>query len=90
MEDFAAGRLQVLISTTVVEVGIDVPNASVMLIENAERFGLSQLISSADGSAGVRSSRPASWFPAIGGKKTAGGWRSCAAPRMVLSLLRKI
>lgn len=43
MEDFAAGRLQVLISTTVVEVGIDVPNASVMLIENAERFGLSQL-----------------------------------------------
>ncbi len=43
MEDFASGRLQALIATTVVEVGIDVPNASVMLIENAERFGLSQL-----------------------------------------------
>jgi ATP-dependent DNA helicase RecG len=43
MRAFAAGELDVLVSTTVVEVGIDVPNASVMLIEHAERFGLSQL-----------------------------------------------
>lgn len=43
MNDFAEGRLQVLISTTVVEVGVNVPNATVMIIENAERFGLSQL-----------------------------------------------
>jgi ATP-dependent DNA helicase RecG len=43
MKDFASGRLQVLVATTVIEVGVDVPEATLMIVENAERMGLAQL-----------------------------------------------
>jgi ATP-dependent DNA helicase RecG len=57
MRAFAAGEIQILVSTTVVEVGIDVANATVMIVEHAERFGLHSCISCAGASVAVPNSR---------------------------------
>ena len=48
MQDFVAGNLNILVSTTVIEVGVDVSNASLMVIRHAERFGLSRLTNCGD------------------------------------------
>jgi len=68
LRDFASGRLPVLVSTTVVEVGVDVPEATLMIVENAEVFGLAQL-HQLRGRVG-RSTRP-SWCALIAGKDAA-------------------
>jgi len=54
MREFRAGTIDVLVATTVIEVGVDVANASVMVIEDADRFGLSQLHQIADASGAGR------------------------------------
>jgi ATP-dependent DNA helicase RecG len=70
MEAFRTGRLQVLLATSVVEVGVDVPNATVMLIENADQFGLAQL-HQLRGRVGRGAEE--SWCILVAGRKTPGG-----------------
>jgi ATP-dependent DNA helicase RecG len=66
MERFRSGKITVLVSTTVVEVGLDVPEASVMVVEGAERFGLATL-HQLRGRIGRATSRPRAWFICIAG-----------------------
>ena len=76
MEDFRRGDTQVLVATTVIEVGVDVPNATVMVIEDADRFGIAQL-HQLRGRVGRGSDR--SWCFLLGGTTTPEGDERLAA-----------
>ncbi len=82
MARFSTGQSQLLVATTVIEVGVDVPAATIMVIEHAERFGLSQLHQLRAASAGATSVRPAYCFTARrSAKPPRPGSPSCATPR---------
>ena len=90
MRRFAAGETRLLVSTTVIEVGVDVPEATVMVIEHAERFGLRSFTSCAGASAAAAASRPASCSTARrSARPPRRGSRSCARPKTAFASPRK-
>ena len=90
MRAFSRGELDLLVSTTVIEVGVDVPNAVIMLIENAERFGLSQLHQLRGRVGRGKEKAIVSWFPTLKTRKPSIGSRQCAAPTTAFRSLTRI
>ena len=78
MERFAAGEADVLVATTVIEVGIDVPNATVMLVEDAERYGISP---AAPAARARRARRARVAVPAVRARRVARGCRRWPSTR---------
>ena len=91
MARFAAGETQLLVATTVIEVGVDVPAATVMVIEHAERFGSRSFTSCAAASAAAAAARPACCSTARrSARPRRRGSRSCARPRTASASPKRI
>ncbi len=91
MDRFQRGTTTILVATTVVEVGVDVPEATIMIVEHAERSGSPNCTSCAAAWGAARSARPAFFFTGDRSAKGRGrGLRSCARPRTVFASPRRI